>query len=65
MAENEPQTSEDLAVLLKDEWRHKISIRDEAELTSGYEEQTVTLSTLKYGLDKAKKLRIRIDTNPD
>ena len=30
-----------------------------------HEEQTVTLSTLKYGLDKAKKLKIRIDTNPD
>ena len=25
----------------------------------------VTLSTLKYGIDKAKKLTIRIDTNPD
>lgn len=30
-----------------------------------HDQQTVTLSTLKYGLDKAKKLRIRIDTNPD
>ena len=30
-----------------------------------HEQQTVTLSTLKYGLDKAKKLKIRIDTNPD
>lgn len=30
-----------------------------------HEEQTVTLSTLKYGLDKAKKLKIRIDFNPD
>ena len=30
-----------------------------------HDEQTVTLSTLKYGLDRAKKLRIRIDTNPD
>lgn len=30
-----------------------------------HDEQTVTLSTLKYGLDRAKKLRIRIDFNPD
>ncbi len=30
-----------------------------------HEQQTVTLSTLKYGIDKAKKLVIRIDTNPD
>ena len=30
-----------------------------------HEQQTVTLSTLKYGIDKAKKLTIRIDTNPD
>lgn len=30
-----------------------------------HDEQTVTLSTLKYGLDKAKKLKIRIDFNPD
>ncbi|MEO8198281.1 MAG: hypothetical protein ABI689_16300 [Thermoanaerobaculia bacterium] len=30
-----------------------------------HDEQTVTLSTLKYGLDKARKLKIRIDTNPD
>ena len=30
-----------------------------------HDEQTVTLSTLKYGLDRAKKLKIRIDTNPD
>lgn len=30
-----------------------------------HDEQTVTLSTLKYGLDKAKKLRIRIDFDPD
>ena len=32
---------------------------------SRHEQQTVTLSTLKYGIDKAKKLKIRIDTNPD
>lgn len=30
-----------------------------------HEVQTVTLSTLKYGLDKAKKLKIRIVTDPD
>ena len=30
-----------------------------------HEQQTVTLSTLKYGIDKAKKLKIRITTNPD
>jgi hypothetical protein len=30
-----------------------------------HDQQTVTLSTLKYGVDKAKKLKIRIDTNPD
>ncbi|MEO7795783.1 MAG: hypothetical protein ABIV06_13520 [Thermoanaerobaculia bacterium] len=30
-----------------------------------HEEQTVTLSTLQYGLEKARKLKIRIDTNPD
>lgn len=30
-----------------------------------HDEQTVTLSTLKYGIDKAKKLKIRIDTQPD
>lgn len=30
-----------------------------------HEEQTVTLSTLKYGLDRAKKLRVRIDFQPD
>ena len=29
------------------------------------DEQTVTLSTLKYGLDKAKKLRIAIRFEPD
>ena len=30
-----------------------------------HDEQTMTLSTLKYGVEKAKKLKIRIDTNPD
>ncbi len=30
-----------------------------------HDQQTVTLSTLKYGLDRAKKLTIRIDYNPD
>lgn len=30
-----------------------------------HDQQTVTLSTLKYGLEKAKKLRIRLDYNPD
>ncbi len=30
-----------------------------------HEQQTVTISTLKYGIDKARKLAIRIDTNPD
>jgi len=30
-----------------------------------HDQQTVTLSTLKYGLDRAKKLKIRIDFNPD
>lgn len=30
-----------------------------------HDQQTVTLSTLKYGLDRAKKLKIRIDYNPD
>ncbi len=30
-----------------------------------HDQQTVTLSTLKYGIDKAKRLKIRIDTNPD
>lgn len=30
-----------------------------------HDEQTVTLSTLKYGLDRAKKLRVRIDFDPD
>ncbi|MEO7795786.1 MAG: hypothetical protein ABIV06_13535 [Thermoanaerobaculia bacterium] len=30
-----------------------------------HEDQTVTVSTLKYGLEKARKLKIRIDTNPD
>ncbi len=30
-----------------------------------HDEQTVTLSTLKYGIDRAKKLRIRIDFQPD
>ena len=29
-----------------------------------HDQQTVTLSTLKYGLDRAKKLKISIDTNP-
>lgn len=32
---------------------------------SRHDEQTVTLSTLKYGLAKAKKLRIDIDFHPD
>ena len=30
-----------------------------------HDQQTVTLSTLKYGIDRAKKLRIRIDFQPD
>jgi hypothetical protein len=30
-----------------------------------HDQQTVTLSTLKYGLDRARKLKISIDTNPD
>ena len=30
-----------------------------------HDQQSVTLSTLKYGIDKAKRLKIRIDTNPD
>ncbi len=30
-----------------------------------HDQQTVTLSTLKYGLERAKKLKIRIDYNPD
>jgi hypothetical protein len=30
-----------------------------------HDQQTITLSTLKYGVEKAKKLKIRIDTNPD
>ncbi len=32
---------------------------------SRYETQTVTLSTLRYGLDRAEKLDIRIDFYPD
>lgn len=32
---------------------------------SRHDEQTITLSTLKYGLAKAKKLRIEIDFHPD
>jgi hypothetical protein len=30
-----------------------------------HDQQTVTLSTLKYGLERAKSLKIRIVTNPD
>ena len=30
-----------------------------------HDQQTVTVSTLKYGLERAKKLKIRIDFNPD
>lgn len=30
-----------------------------------HEEQTVTLSTLRYGLERAKKLRVRIEFQPD
>jgi hypothetical protein len=27
--------------------------------------QTITLSTLKYGLDRAKKLRVRLEFHPE
>lgn len=30
-----------------------------------HEEQTVTLSTLRYGLERAKRLRVRIEFQPD
>jgi hypothetical protein len=32
---------------------------------SRHDEQTVTLSTLRYGIERAKKLKIRIEFNPD
>lgn len=39
--------------------------RETLDDDSRYEMQTVTLSTLRYGLERAKKLRIRIDFHPD
>jgi len=32
---------------------------------SRYDQQTVTLSTLRYGIERAKKLKIRIEFYPD
>lgn len=62
------------------DWEAAVAIEwvdDDGKVIDGYEgdegldsekrhdEQTVTLSTLKYGLDRAKKLKIRIETHPD
>jgi hypothetical protein len=32
---------------------------------SRHDQQTITLSTLRYGIDRARKLRVRIDFDPD
>ena len=39
--------------------------KEDLDSEQRHDQQTVTLSTLKYGLEKAKKLKIRIDYNPD
>jgi hypothetical protein len=39
--------------------------RETLDSESRHEDQTVTLSTLRYGLDRAKKLAIRIEFQPD
>jgi hypothetical protein len=38
--------------------------REELDGEARYEQQTVTLSTLRYGLARAKKLRVRIEYHP-
>lgn len=37
---------------------------EELEAESRYEQQTVTLSTLRYGLERARKLRVRVEYHP-
>ena len=39
--------------------------RESLDSESRHDEQTVTLSTLRYGLERAKTLKIRIEFEPD
>ncbi|KAB2966213.1 MAG: hypothetical protein F9K18_05900 [Thermoanaerobaculia bacterium] len=39
--------------------------REGLDSESRHDEQTVTLSTLRYGLERARKLRVRVEYHPD